>query len=93
LIKHSGTKTFGEFIERTIDQIARMEKKIKNIMNILPQTFADSEITCNKFAAAIAEVKNIFFRNIQIILNKLDTFDKEDYNFIGKRREADSVLE
>jgi hypothetical protein len=92
LIKHRGLRTFEEIIDLTIDQIARLEKKDKSIMNILPQTFGNSEITCNKFAAAIAEIKNAFFRNIQTILNKLDTFDEEDYNFIKKNRDAEDVL-
>ena len=92
LIEHHGMKTFDEIIDLAIDQIARLDKKDKNIMNILPQTFGDSEITCNKFTAAIAEVKNSFFTNIQIILNKLDTFDEEDYASINKNREAENVL-
>lgn len=92
LIKHHDLITFKEIIDLTVDQIGRLEKKDKSIMNILPQAFGDSEITCNKFAAAIAEMKNAFFRNIQIILNKLDTFDEEDYSFIKKGREADDVL-
>jgi hypothetical protein len=91
LTKHRGMNEFEDIIELTIDQIARLEKKTKNVMNILPQIFDDSEITIKKFAAAIAEAKNAFFTNIQIILNKLDTFDGEDYNFIRNGREAENV--
>jgi hypothetical protein len=92
LIKHRGLKTFEDIINLTIDQIARLEKKDRSIMNILPQTFGDSEITCNKFAAAIAEIKNEFFRNIKAILNKLDTFDEEDYDFAKGNLDAEDVL-
>jgi hypothetical protein len=92
LIKHRGMNEFEDIIELTIDQIARLEKKTKNIMSILPQIFGESKITCNKFASAIAELKNAFFANIQIILNKLDAFDGEDYNFIRKGTEAEDVL-
>ncbi len=91
LTEQRGHKTFEETIDLAIDQIARLEKKNKNIRNILPQTFGDSEITCNKFAAANAEVKNAFFMNIQIILNKLDTFDEADYDFIREKNEAKTV--
>jgi len=91
LNKHRGLKTFEETINLAIDQIVRLQKKNKNILNILPQIFGDSEITCNKFIAAIAEVKNAFFMNIRNILNKLDTFDEEDYNFIRDRCESGAV--
>ena len=91
LNNHRGIKTFEEKINLAIDQIVRLQKKNKNIRDILPQSFGDSEITCNKFDAAIAEVKNIFFMNIRNILNKLDTFDEEDYNFIIKKHEAGAV--
>jgi hypothetical protein len=92
LIKHRGMNEFEDIVELTIDQIARLEKKTKNIMSVLPQIFGESEITCNKFASAIAEAKNAFFANIQIILNKLDAFDGEDYNFTRNGREAEAVL-
>ncbi len=91
LNEHRGIKTFEEKINLAIDQIVRLQKKNKNILDILPQSFGDSEITCNKFGAAIAEVKNAFFVNIRNILNKLDTFDEEDYNFIIKKHEAGAV--
>ncbi len=91
LNKHRGLKTFEETIDLAIDQIERLQKKNKNILVILPQIFGDSEITCNKFSAAIVEVKNSFFANIRNILNKLDTFDEEDYNFIRKKHEEGTV--
>ncbi|MEI6104369.1 MAG: hypothetical protein WCP70_10530 [Methanothrix sp.] len=91
LNRHRGLKTFEETINLAIDQIVRLQKKNKNILLILPQIFGDSEITCNKFIAAIAEMKNAFFMNIRNILNKLDTFDEEDYNFIREKHEAGVV--
>ena len=91
LNKHRGLKTFEETIDLAIDQIARLQKKNKNILVILPQIFGDSEITCNKFSAAIADVKNSFFANIRNILNKLDTFDEEDYNFIREKHAEGAV--
>jgi hypothetical protein len=91
LNKHRGLKTFEETINLAIDQIVRLQKKNKNILDILPQIFGDSEITCNKFNAAIAELENAFYMNIRNIINKLDTFDEEDYNSIRKKHEAGAV--
>jgi len=77
--RHIGRKTFEETSKLAIDQIMRLQKKNKKIMVIISQTFGDSEITCNKFIAAIAEMKNAFFMNDRSILNKLDPFDEIDF--------------
>jgi hypothetical protein len=79
LNKHRGLKTFEEAIDLAIDQIVRLQRKYKNIMVVISQTFGDSEITCNRFIAAIAEMKNAFFMNIRSILSKLDAFDEIDF--------------
>jgi hypothetical protein len=79
LNKYIGLKTFEETINLAKDQIARLQRKNRNIMVIISQTFGDSEITCNKFIAAIAEMKNAFFMNIRSILSKLDAFDEIDF--------------
>ena len=74
-----------------IDQIERLQKKNKTIRDILLQIFSASEISYKKFDAVIAEVEKIFFMNIRSILNKLNAFDEEDYNFIRKKYEAGAI--
>jgi hypothetical protein len=90
LNKHRGRKTFEEeeTIKLAIDQIVRLQKKNKKFLDILPQSFDGSKITCEKFAAPVAEMKDIFFMNIQNILNNLDIFDDEDYKPIGVGQDA-----
>jgi hypothetical protein len=78
LDQHRGIKTFEEDIDLAIDQIARLKRKNKKIRDLLEQKFDGSEITIEKFLAGVAELKNAFYMNIQIILNKLDTFDGLD---------------
>lgn len=85
---HRGLKTFEETIDLLLDQIERLQKKNKIIRDILLQIFSASEISYKKFDAVIAEVEKIFFMNILSILNKLNAFDEEDYNFIRKKGEA-----
>jgi parvulin-like peptidyl-prolyl isomerase len=82
-----GLKTFEETVDLLLDQIERLQKKNKIIRNILLQNFSASEIAYKKFDAVIAEVEKIFFINIRSIINKLNAFDEEDYNFIIKKRE------
>lgn len=87
LNNHRDQKTFEKTIDLLIDQIGRLEKKNKIIRDILLQRFNDAEISYKKFDAVIAEVEKIFFMNIRNILNKLNAFDDDDYNFIRKKYE------
>ena len=85
---HRGLKTFEVTVDLLIDQIERLQKKNKTIRNIILQIFSASEISYRKFDAVIAEVEKIFFMNIRSILNKMNAFDEDDYNFIRKKYEA-----
>jgi parvulin-like peptidyl-prolyl isomerase len=85
---HRGLKTFEVTVDLLIDQIERLKKKNKTIRDIILQIFSAREISYQKFDAVIAEVEKIFFMNIRSILNKLNAFDEEDYNFIREKYEA-----
>ena len=82
-----GLKTFEKIVDLLLDQIERLQKKNKTIRNVLLQIFSASEMSYKKFDAVIAEVEKIFFVNIRSVLNKLDAFDEEDYNFVRKKYE------
>jgi hypothetical protein len=84
---HRELKTFEKTVDLLLDQIERLQKKNKTIRDILLQIFSASEMSYKKFDAVIAEVEKIFFMNIRSILNKLDAFDEEDYNFVRKKYE------
>ena len=77
LNEHHELEAFKEIIDLLLDQTERLEKKKKNIGDILPKIFIDSVITCNRFYAAIAEVENIFFTNMDYILIKIKAFDEK----------------
>jgi len=93
LNEHRGLKTFERNIDLLLDQIERLQKKNKTIRDILLQIFNASEISYQKFDAVIAEVENIFFKNIRSIINKLNAFDEDDYNFIKKQRNSGAFSE
>jgi parvulin-like peptidyl-prolyl isomerase len=90
---HRGLETFERNIDLLFDQIERLQKKNKTIRDILLQIFNASEISYQKFDAVIAEVENIFFKNIRSIINKLNAFDEDDYNFIKKQRNSGAFSE
>lgn len=90
---HREIKTFEKIIYLLLDQIERLQKKNKTIRDALLQIFSASEMSYRKFDAVITEVEKIFFMNIRSILNKLDAFDEEDYNFIRKKYEEGAFSE
>lgn len=85
-----GSKHSKKTVDLLLDQIERLQKKNKTIRNVLLQIFSASEMSYKKFDAVIAEVEKIFFMNIHSILNKLDAFDEEEYNFIRKKYEDEA---
>ena len=66
----------------------RNDGKNRIIRDILLQIFSASEMSFKKFDGVISEVERIFYMNLRSILNKMNAFDEEDYNFISERRES-----
>ncbi|MDF0591160.1 hypothetical protein [Candidatus Methanocrinis natronophilus] len=85
---HRRLKTFERNVDILLDQIDRLQNKNRIIRNILLQIFSASEMSYKKFDGVIAEVERIFFMNLRSILNKMNAFDEEDYNFVRERRES-----
>ena len=90
---HRDLKTFEQTIDLLLDQIERLQNKNKIIRDILLQIFSASEMSYKKFDGVIAEVEKIFFMNIRSILNKMNAFDEDDYNFIRKKRDSGDFSE
>lgn len=90
---HRKLKTFEKTVDLLLDQIGRLQKKNKTIRDILLHIFSASEMSYKKFDAVIVEVEKIFFMNIRSILNKLDAFDEEDYDFIRKKYDEGAFSE
>lgn len=86
-------KTFERNVDILLDQIERLQNKNRIIRDILLQIFSASEMSYKKFDGVIAEVERIFFMNLRSILNKMNAFDEEDYNFIRERRESGDFSE
>lgn len=85
---HRRLKTFERDVDILLDQIRRLQNKNRIIRDILLQIFSASEMSFKKFDGVISEVERIFYMNLRSILNKMNAFDEEDYNFISERRES-----
>lgn len=90
---HRNLKTFEKTVDLMLDQIERLQNKNKIIRDILLQIFSASEMSYKKFDGVISEVEKIFFMNIRSILNKMNAFDEDDYNFIRTKRESGDFSE
>ena len=93
LNSHRKLKTFEKTVDLMLDQIERLQNKNKIIRDILLQIFSASEMSYKKFDGVISEVEKIFFMNIRSILNKMNAFDEDDYNFIRTKRESGDFSE
>jgi hypothetical protein len=90
---HRDLKTFEKTVDLMLDQIERLQNKNRIIRDILLQIFSASEMSYKKFDGVISEVEKIFFMNIRSILNKMNAFDEDDYNFIRTKRESGDFSE
>jgi hypothetical protein len=90
---HRELKTFKKTVDMLLDQIERLQNKNKIIRDILLQIFSASEMSFKKFDGVISEVEKIFFMNIRSILNKMNAFDEDDYNFIRTKCESGDFSE
>jgi len=90
---HRNLKTFEKTVDLMLDQIERLQNKNKIIRDILLQIFSASEMSYKKFDGVISEVEEIFFMNFRSILNKMNAFDEDDYNFIRTKRESGDFSE
>lgn len=77
-------KTFGKEISILLKQIQRMEKKKEVITEVLLQKFDSMEMTYVKFKTVISDIDNLFYINLKSVVNKLNIFDEEDYENLGK---------
>lgn len=72
-------KCFPNQIKLTIKQIGRMEKKIETLKTLLGQFFTPGDMSYNTFMNVVSSVTNIFFGNVQNIINRIMIFDIDDF--------------
>jgi hypothetical protein len=89
LEQNYGKGTFSKDIDTILEQIERLVKKKETIKVILLQKFDSSEMSYLKFQGSVKDVENIFYINIKSILNKLNSFDEEDYNRVRKNKQTE----
>lgn len=85
VLRHNYDKRpFRKDIESILEQIGRFQKKKETIKDILLQKFSSTEMSYSKFVGAISDIENVFYINIKSIINKINAFDEDDYNWILK---------
>ena len=69
--RFKGIKAYKKEAAAAMDQMGRMEKKKAALLGVLGRRFEPSELSFQKFAAAIIEVEKLFYLHLRGILNKL----------------------
>ena len=72
-------KIFGAQIRRAIEQLDRMEARTKTVDQALKNAFGDSVISYDRYNGTIREVREIFYDNLQAVINRIMFFDEEGY--------------
>lgn len=87
-------QTFKNDLTSMIKQLKRLEKKKSSIENILLQNFRPNEISYLKFHSTVLGVEAILLSSIKSILNKINAFDQEEYDYMKSRpRISDSIIQ
>ena len=84
LKENSSKRVFSKDIDILLEQIERMDKKQEKIDDILLQKFTVNEMSYIKFKKTITEVRDVFYRNIKSVINKINIFDEQEYEKIKK---------
>lgn len=90
LKQNRNKQIFAENIDNILEQLERFSHKKETIIDILLQKFKGNEISYAKFEGVVLDVERVFYINIKSIINKLNAFDEEDYNFMQSKSAQDN---
>lgn len=62
----------SKFAIQAIDQIKDLDQRIKVLNSTLNQYFSEGEMTFNEFSSAIDNAKNMVYKNIEKIVNRIN---------------------
>ena len=85
LKRNKDKQIFAKNIDNILEQLERFSHKKETIIDILLQKFNGNEISYAKFESVVLDVERVFYINIKSIINKLNAFDEEDYNFMQSK--------
>ncbi|WP_270167677.1 hypothetical protein [Paenibacillus sp. SYP-B4298] len=87
--QYKSVKVLKKDMALATDQIERMQKKKRALMEVLGQRFEPTELSYTKFTSVILEVERLFYLNLKGILNKLSVFDPSEFaQFAGEQGAA-----
>ena len=93
LKQNISSKIFSKDVKILLEQIQRMNKKKEMINELLLQKFNSSEMSYSKFKSVISEIEKLFYINIRSVINKLNVFDEEDYEYVCKDYDGPTLSE
>jgi len=79
-----------------LEQMTRLEKKKKQLNDLLTKRFEPSELTYRKFSGVVGGVLSLFDQNLNNIVNRITYFDETEYKSIlekDTRRFSPQILQ
>ncbi|MGL5677907.1 MAG: hypothetical protein ACRDDX_16025 [Cellulosilyticaceae bacterium] len=91
IMQNQHKKLFKEDLELLKEQIERLYKKKVNMEKFLNEKFNPEGMTYTKFKTVIAEIEEVFLINVKSILNKINVFDQEEYDYVISAQKKGSL--
>ncbi|WNS45610.1 hypothetical protein [Paenibacillus sp. MMS20-IR301] len=86
LNRYRNVRVLSEDAALALDQLERIDKKKKILLQVLDGRFERTELSFRKFNTVIQEVEKLLYLNIRSILSKLSVFDAAEFaQFTGKK--------
>lgn len=86
-VKRTNPKSLKKEMRDLESQCVRMEKKSVQLEDALVDHFSGSLLTRSKFAATINGVLDLYARNVEDILQRINIFDQDGYELLFKKHE------
>ncbi|MFD0712113.1 hypothetical protein [Paenibacillus sp. GCM10027626] len=86
LEQYRNVKVLKSDIMLAEEQLDRIEKKSKALLEVLGQRFETTELSYMKFRAVIHEVEQLFYQNIKGMLVKLNVFDASEFTLFASQQ-------
>ncbi|MCG7406614.1 hypothetical protein MH117_04225 [Paenibacillus sp. ACRRX] len=88
LSRYRHAKGIESDISLALEQMERMQKRKRTLIEVLQQRFEETEMSYKKFASVTQEVEHLFYQNIRSILNILHVYDESEFERVFQKKSS-----
>lgn len=85
-------QSFSKDIDMIVDQTTRFSHKRERIEELIVQKFSTQGLSYSKFESVLNEFEQLYYMNVQSILNRINVFDEADYIRMKKYSKQERLL-